>query len=133
MSGKAIASLAKLKTYTSNVSNSGSQTVFPPTLEYLQLLERREGELWVKYRDRGWFIYSRAIDGNLGLEHQEQTAKHKVQTLKILKHRSVTSCLVYSECWKTLKSSISDTPLPNKVAEWISTLGRVWPGSSRPR
>jgi hypothetical protein len=73
----------------------------------------------VKYRDRGWFIYSRAIHGNLGLDHQVQTSKLKVQTVKILKNRSVSSCLVYSERWKTLKSSISGTPLPNKVAEWM--------------
>ena len=38
------------------------------TPEYIQLKEKRAGELWVNYKEYGWFIYKRSHDGNLGTE-----------------------------------------------------------------
>jgi hypothetical protein len=119
MSGEPIASLVTIKAYTSIASSSWSQTLSPPTPAYLQLLERREGELWVKYTDHGWFMYLRAINGYLGLEHKVHTSKHKAQTSKITTGRFITSSQLYAQNLKTLKSCILDMPLPNKVAEWI--------------
>jgi hypothetical protein len=81
-SGEPIASLVTKKAYTSIASRSRSQTLSPPTPAYLQLLERREGELWVKYTDHGWFMYLRAINGNLGPEHKVHISKNKAQTSK---------------------------------------------------
>jgi hypothetical protein len=119
MSGEPIASLVTIKAYTSIASRSRSQTLSPPTPAYLYLLERREGELWVKYTDHGWFMYLRAINGNLGLEHKVHISKDKAQTSKITQGRFITGSLLYAQNLKTLKSCILNAPLPNKVTEWI--------------
>jgi dsRNA-specific ribonuclease len=90
---------------------SGHTAEYLQTPVYIQLMEKRAGELWVNYKEYGWFIYKRSHDGSLGTE---------------LRQPSKTWCgspgpsgLIYLEILSTLKSSILQRPLPNKVVAWI--------------
>jgi dsRNA-specific ribonuclease len=111
--GGPFAPLATVKPYKiSGKKSSDNQTEFRETPEYAQLLEKRTGELWVNYRDCGWFIYSRSDDGNLGLERKAEASRTSTVSMG-------PSSIQYSETLKTFKSSILKKPLPNKVGEWL--------------
>ena len=103
--GKPTAPLVTVKPYTMKGKTSCTHES-PQTPEYMQLQERRDGELWVNYRKEGWYIYSRSDDGNLGSERPS--------------NRKEQQGLMYSETLKTLKSSILSKPLPNKVTDLVT-------------
>jgi dsRNA-specific ribonuclease len=110
--GKSLASLVKLKAYSVKKDTSGrSQTEFLETPAYSQLQEKITGELLVRYRHHGVFVYKRSDDGNLGIEQEVEASRTSKRSLG-------PSGLIYSEISKTLKSSILKKPLPNKVTEW---------------
>ena len=104
--GKPLMSLiVSVKPYTPKSKICSEES--PHTPDYIQLQERMDngGELHVNYRKEGWYIYSRSDDGNLGFERPS--------------NRKEQQGVMYSESLKTLKSSILNKPLPNKVTEWL--------------
>ena len=107
--GKPTAPLVTVKPYTIK-KKSGDAYHTPTTPEYVQLQEKKNGTLWVRYKEYGWFIYTRSENGDLGKE-QKGTAENP--------GKDEESSLIYSETMKTLKSYLLQRPLPNKVVEWI--------------
>ena len=91
---------------------SGQTTESVQTPKYTELKEKGAGELWVNYKEYGWFIYKRSHDGNLGTELKRPSKMWCGSS-------SGPSGLLYSEILNTLKSSILQKPLPNKVVVWI--------------
>jgi dsRNA-specific ribonuclease len=112
--GKSCCSLVNLKPISKQgkkKKTNGQTAESLQTPVYIELMEKRAGELWVNYKEHGWFIYKRSHDGSLGTE---------------LRQTSNKSCgspgpsgLIYLEILGTLKSSILKMPLPNKVVSWI--------------
>jgi dsRNA-specific ribonuclease len=110
--GKCIASLVTVKTYSAKKdTNSGSKNELLQTEAYSHLQEKIHGELHVRYRDHGVFVYKRSDDGNLGIEQEAEASRTSKSSLG-------SSSLMYSETLKTLKSRILKKPVPNKVVEW---------------
>ena len=91
------------------------------TPEIVQLQERKDGKLRVKYRGTGapgaqcsgdWYIYERTNDGGLGIEYREGDVPGS-------EGEGGRTAPKYSERFKTFKSALKDHPLPNKVVEWL--------------
>ena len=88
------------------------------TPDYVELREKLDGQLWVRYREDGWMCYMRNGDeGGIGMEYRfisEPGGPGEVQP-----QLSKGQPRKYSERLKTLKSFTKDQPLPNKVVEWL--------------
>ena len=102
--GKPVASLTIVKHYMGR------------TPDYVQLREKLDGQLWVRYREDGWMCYMRNGDeGGIGMEYRFISEPGGPGEPQLSKGQP----LKYSERLKMLKSFTMDEPLPNKVVEWL--------------